>query len=197
AVDASDDPMIRMARRIDPEARAMRRRFEDEVEAVVAKNSESIARARFAAFGTSTYPDATFTPRLTWGEVAGISVDGLPEVPPMTRMAGLFERATGLRPYVLAPRWAAARDKLDPQTPYNFAATLDIIGGNSGSPVFNARREIVGLAFDGNMASLGGSYAYDGTANRAVAVHSAGIIEVLRDVFGADALADELTRSRP
>jgi len=196
AVDASDDPMIQIARRIDPEARASRRTWEDEVEAVIAKNSESIARARFAAYGTSLYPDATFTPRLTWGEVQGVAIEGLPEVPPLTRAAGLFERATGLAPYALAPRWAAARERLDPKTPFNFAATLDIIGGNSGSPVFNARREIVGLAFDGNMASLGGAYAYDGTENRAVAVHSAGILAALRAVYGAEALVKELTAAR-
>jgi hypothetical protein len=191
AVAASQDPLLRFAAGIDVQARALRRLYEAEVESVVDKNSERIARARFARDGTDTYPDATFTLRLSYGQVAGWQEQGA-QVEPFTRLGGLFERATGADPFRLPERWLAARPHLDPATPMNFVTTNDIIGGNSGSPVVDAAGRLVGLIFDGNIHSLGGAFSYDGSNNRAVAVDAAAMLEALNRVYMAPGLAAEL-----
>ena len=192
AVAASDDPMIALVRDIDAAARELRLRYETEVEAVEQKNAERIAQARFAKDGTGVYPDATFTLRLSYGAVQGWNEKGT-DIPAMTHIAGMFERATGADPYKLPDSWLQHQADLDGSLPMNFVSTNDIIGGNSGSPVINAKAEVVGLVFDGNIHSLGGAYWYDGRLNRAVAVHPATIIEALRKIYGAGALADEMT----
>ncbi len=191
AVDASTDPLILLAKVMDAEARAVRRRYEDQVEAAIKTRLEQIARARFTILGTSVYPDATFTLRLSFGKVQGWEEAGR-TVPPLTTLAGAFDRHTGSAPFSLPKSWLAAREKLDLTTPFNFCATNDIIGGNSGSPVFNQAAEIVGLVFDGNIHSLGGDYAYVPANNRMVAVHSRAIVEALRKIYGADRILTEL-----
>ncbi|MFP5358537.1 MAG: S46 family peptidase [Gammaproteobacteria bacterium] len=191
AVAKSRDPFIRLALATDPAARAIRKRYEDEVEAVEKKNAERIAEVRFALQGTSVYPDATFTLRLSYGEVKGWEERGQP-VAPFTTLAGLYARATGFDPFALAPSWSQARERLKLKTPFNFVTTNDIIGGNSGSPVLNRRLELVGLAFDGNIHSLGGAYGYDETRNRCVAVHSAAMVEALAKVYRAPELLAEI-----
>ncbi len=190
-IDASKDPMIEFARALDPDARAIRKRFETEVEGPLKKQQELLARARFAVYGDTTYPDATFTLRLSYGSVKGWSEDGK-EVKPMTAMAGAFTRHTGAEPFALPASWLKAKDKLSLETPFNVATSNDIIGGNSGSPLVNKNGEVVGLIFDGNIQSLGGDYGFDETVNRAVAVHSAALIEALDKIYGAKRLVDEL-----
>ncbi|MFM8376043.1 MAG: S46 family peptidase, partial [Phenylobacterium sp.] len=113
-------------------------------------------------------------------------------VPPTTKLAGLYDRATGAEPFKVDDRWLAARDRMKLDTVFNFVTTNDIIGGNSGSPVISANGEVLGAAFDGNIHSLGGNYCYDGTLNRTVVVSTAGATEALRHVYGADALVREL-----
>ena len=113
-------------------------------------------------------------------------------VPPFTTFAGLYERATGEDPFELDQRWVAAKGKLNPDTVFDISSTNDIIGGNSGSPLIDAKGEVIGAVFDGNIHSLGGDYGYDGTINRAVTVSTAAITEALSKVYGADALAKEL-----
>ena len=191
AVAASDDPMIRLAASVDDEARRLRQPYEDQVEAVITDASERIARARFALYGTSSYPDATFTLRVSYGAVEGWMENG-EQVAPFTRLSRAYERATGEAPFALPERWIKARDRLDMQTPFNFVATLDITGGNSGSPIIDADAQIVGLAFDGNIHSIAGSYGYDGEKNRAVGVHPAIMLEALDRVYAADELIEEL-----
>lgn len=195
AIDASTDPMIDLARRVDPDARAVRRRFEDEVEGPVRKASERIARARFEVYGTSLYPDATFTPRLSYGQVKGW-MEGDRPIAPFTTFAGAFDRATGQPPFALPESWLAARSRLDPSAPLDFATTNDIVGGNSGSPVIDREGRIVGLIFDGNIHSLSGDYAYDPANNRAVAVDSAAILHALDVIYGATRVRDELLSAR-
>jgi hypothetical protein len=195
AIDASTDPMILFAKRVDPAARAVRKTYEDEVEAVVKKNNELIAKAHFAVFGTSTYPDATFTLRLTYGQVKGWTEPDGRKVTPVTTLGGAFERATGSEPFKLPDTWMKAKAKLDLDTPYDLATTNDIIGGNSGSPLINQKGEAVGLVFDGNIQSLAGDYGYDETVNRCVAVHSAALVEALDKIYGAKRIADELRNS--
>ncbi len=145
AVKASDDAMIKLALAVDEDARAVRKRYEDEVEAPVETASGKIARARFAALGTSVYPDATFTLRLNYGTVQGWNENGRP-VEPFTRLETLFQRATGQAPFTVPESWQRRRAQLDAATPFNFATNNDIVGGNSGSPIIDAKGEIVGLA---------------------------------------------------
>jgi hypothetical protein len=196
AVDGSDDHMIALARVVDTDARAVRKTWEDEIDSVVKKNQEAIAEARFAVQGRTTYPDATFTLRLSYGQVKGWK-EGTREVPPFTALAGAFERHTGRDPFALPPSWLAAKDRLDLATRFNFVTTNDVIGGNSGSPVVNRNAEIVGLIFDGNIHSLGGEYGFDPAVNRAVAVHSDAMLEALTKIYGAQRVVDELRPAKP
>ncbi len=194
AVAASSDPMIVLARDIDPGARALRKIFDDEVQAPIASGQERIAKARFAALGTNIYPDANFTLRVSYGAVQGWKEKG-EDVAPFTTLARLYERTTGKDPFRLPQVWLDARDKLDPATPFNYVTTNDIVGGNSGSPLVDARGRVVGLAFDGNIHSIAGSYWYNEHNNRAVSVHPRIIITALREVYGAGAIADEIVGS--
>jgi hypothetical protein len=146
---------------------------------------------RFAVLGTSVYPDATFALRLNFGTVTGWQENGA-AVPPLTRLARLFERATGQPPFVVPASWEAARSALDLDTPFNLATTNDIVGGNSGSPLIAADGRIVGLIFDGNIHSISGAYWFDATRNRAIAVHTAIIREALTKIYKPQALLDEL-----
>jgi len=191
ALDSSTDPMIELARRIDADARAIRKRFEENVESVETKNGELIAKARFEVYGTSIYPDATGTHRLSYGTIAGYESKGK-WVKPITTFGGAFARHTGEDPFALPPSWIAAKPKLDLSTPFDFASTNDIIGGNSGSPIFNKNAEIVGLIFDGNLESLGGDYGFDPAVNRAVSVHASALVEALGKVYGVTRLVEEL-----
>ncbi|MDB5691693.1 MAG: peptidase [Alphaproteobacteria bacterium] len=191
AVRASNDPMIQYMLRIDPEARRLLTAWNEKVDGPVTAASEAIAKARFAAYGASTYPDATFTLRLSYGRIAGWNERGA-AVPPFTYVGGLYDRATGQDPFELDSRWVSARGKLNPNIVFDISTTNDIIGGNSGSPLINARGEVIGAVFDGNIHSLGGDYGYDPVLNRAVSVSAAAVSEALRKVYGANALVDEL-----
>jgi len=194
AVNASTDPLIVLARKVDPFFRELRKQYEDNVESVVTAASEKIAKARFAIYGKSAYPDATFTLRLAYGAVKGYPMNGT-KAPSKTTFYGLYDRSASFNnqpPFNLTPRFVERRDKIDLSTPLNFVMSADIIGGNSGSPVVNRNGEFVGLIFDGNIESLTGNFVYLEETNRAVAVHSAAIIEALRKVYDAPALANEL-----
>ncbi len=192
AVGASDDPLIRLAAAVDPGARALRKRYEDEVEALRVRGEEMIADARFRLYGTDTNPDATFTLRVTYGAVEGWQERGRP-VEPFTRTSRLFERATGQRPFKVPTSWSTAREDLNLDTPFNFVATTDITGGNSGSPIIAADGALVGLAFDGNIHSIAGDYWFDPSMNRTVGVNTAIILEALQTVYGADHIVAELS----
>ena len=191
AVDASSDPFIALAKAIDAPARALRKTYEDQVQAVENQNAEKIAAARFAMKGASVDPDATFTLRLSYGEVKGWNEKGQ-WVPPFTTLGGAFERHTGVDPFALPDSWFAAKGRLALDQRFNFVTTNDIIGGNSGSPVINKDAQVVGLVFDGNIRSLGGAYWFDERVNRTVAVHAGAIVEALRKIYDAGFLADEL-----
>jgi hypothetical protein len=191
AIDASTDPLVALMRSLDAETRELRKWHEDEYEAVVEAAHEDIARARFAILGTSVYPDATFTLRLSFGSVQGWVENGL-AVEPFTRLDRLFERATGQPPFALPAAWQAARATLDLSTPFNLINNGDIVGGNSGSPLIAADGRIVGLLFDGNIHSISGAYWFDAEKNRAVAVHPAIIREALVKVYRNDSLLAEL-----
>jgi hypothetical protein len=194
AVAASTDPMIVAARRVDPILRESNRRIRDTISSVLTPAGEKLGKARFLVYGKDAYPDATFTLRLSYGTVEGYPYNGT-IAPPFTTFYGLYDRAASFSnkpPFDLTAKEAAGRHKLDLSTPLDFVSTGDIIGGNSGSPVVNRDGELVGLIFDGNIESLAGDFVYDGAKNRAVAVHSSGMIEGLRKLYGTSALADEL-----
>jgi hypothetical protein len=194
AVAASDDAMIVLARKLDPIRRELVKWLEDNVSSVQQRAGEQLGKARFAAFGKTAYPDATFTLRLSYGKVDGYPMNGT-IAPPMTTIYGLYDRNASFKnqpPFDLPERWIEGRGKLDLSAPMNFVSTNDIIGGNSGSPVINAAGEIVGLIFDGNIESLVGDFVYEGSLNRAVAVHTAAMTEALSKLYGALRLTNEL-----
>jgi len=196
AIAASTDPMIMLARLIDPKARELRKRYENEVTGVERTNYSKIARAHFDTEGTKLYPDATFTLRLSYGAVKGYLENGK-KVAPFTTLGGLYDRATRFKsefPYNLPQRWLDRKSAVDLKTPFNFVSTDDIIGGNSGSPTINQKGELVGLIFDGNIQSLVGNFIYDESVNRAISVDVRAMNEVLRKVFNANEIADELTK---
>ncbi|QEL15960.1 S46 family peptidase [Limnoglobus roseus] len=188
------DPMIALAKLVDGPARAIRKKVETEIDEPRRQAYSALAKARFAMDGTGNYPDATFTLRLAFGQVKGYKEDGK-DVPPFTTMAGLYERSKQQEnkyPFELPKRWEDKKSALDLKTPFNFVSTADIIGGNSGSPVVNAKGEVVGLIFDGNIQSLVLDFVYDQTVARAVSVDSRAMIEAMRKVYDATWLADEL-----
>jgi hypothetical protein len=191
AIDASTDPMIVYARSIDANDRAIQKRFDAEVDAPLTAAQAKLADARFAAYGDSVYPDATFTLRISYGKVAGWIERGR-QVPTRTVMGGTFDRATGAEPFDLPPAYAANRARIDPNTAYDFVTTNDIIGGNSGSPVIDRQGRVIGAAFDGNIHSLGGNYGYDGSINRTVVVSTAAVQEALEKIYPAPNLVAEL-----
>jgi len=194
AIAASTDPMIRLTYDLDPEARALRKRDEDELEGVEEEAYAKIGAARFAVLGDNVYPDATGSLRLAYGAVRGYEQDAR-KVPAFTTVAGLYDRykeREGADPFKLPRSWLDRKDKLDPGTPVNFVCTADIVGGNSGSPVVNRKGEVVGLIFDGNLETLVWNTIYTDKQARAVAVDSRVIIESLRKIYDADHLADEL-----
>lgn len=194
AVSASTDPLIVMARKIDPFVREVRKWYEDNIQSVDVAAGEKMGKARFAVYGKTVYPDATFTLRLSYGTVKGYPMNGT-KAPSKTTLYGLYDRAHSFNmqpPFDLPARYMEGMSKLDLSTPLNFVSTCDIIGGNSGSPVINKNGELVGLIFDGNIESLVGRFVFTDEVARAVAVHSAVMIETLRKLYDAGTLVDEL-----
>jgi hypothetical protein len=194
AIESSADPFIQLARLVDPESRRLRKIYEDQVQEPRRQAYAKIANARFALYGTNTYPDATFTLRLAFGEVKGYQEAGK-QIPWTTTFSGLYERAAqhdSMPPFALPERWLQRKSDLNLATPFNFVSTADIIGGNSGSPIVDRNGELVGIVFDGNLQSLVLDYTYTDQQARAVAVNSAAILEALRKVYRANWLLAEL-----
>jgi hypothetical protein len=197
-VAGSSDPMIQLAKLVDPRARELRRIREEQVDEPRKQAYAKIAQARFAVYGPGLYPDATFTLRLAFGVVKGYEENGR-QIPWATTLGGTFAHAADhgyKEPFNLPQSWKDRRNKMKLDTPFNFVCNADIIGGNSGSPVVNRAGEVVGLIFDGNIPSLVWDYAYTDDAGRAVSVHSEGILEAMRSVYDAHALVKEITGGR-
>jgi hypothetical protein len=190
AVQSSTDPLIVLMRSVDPGARALRQRYDDEVDAVERREGGTIVRTKFSQSGFTSPPDATFTLRLSYGAVKGYRENGKP-IPYFTTIGGAYQHAQehgNKPPYQLPESWMKQLS-----TSLNFVSTADIIGGNSGSPTVNTRGEVVGIIFDGNLQSLPWNFAYDDTVGRTISVDSRGILEALGKIYGAHALVDELS----
>ncbi|MCM2249136.1 MAG: S46 family peptidase [Geothrix sp.] len=201
ALDASADPMILLAKRLDPFNRAIRKQVEDEVTSVFTEHGGRIAEARFKAFGKSLYPDATFTLRLGYGPVATYANGTGTKAQPFTTYMGMYDRHLGWGgnaaaaeegAWTLPERWLKRQGKLDLATPFNFIYACDTVGGNSGSPVVNVKGEFVGINFDSVYEGQGGYYVYDAETKRAVATDARAILEALRKIMDARHLADEV-----
>jgi hypothetical protein len=193
AIDASNDPMIVFARKIDARQRDLQKLYNEQYDAPVTAAQAKLSQARFAAYGNSVYPDATFTLRISYGKVQSWMERGRQE-PTRTTMAGAFERATGAQPFKLANAFVAHEKQIDKSTVYDFVTTNDIIGGNSGSPVLDRSGTVIGAAFDGNIYSIAGNYGYDPVLNRTVVVSMAAVQEALKHIYPAPALLAELER---
>ncbi|MBI4405814.1 MAG: S46 family peptidase [Deltaproteobacteria bacterium] len=194
AIDSSYDPLIMLAKLVDPAARKIRKTYEEKVTEVERQSYAQIAKALFAIHGTNQYPDATFTLRLSFGQVKGYTEDGK-HVPSMTTIGGAFEhelKHSAKEPWKLPESWHLKKKDLDLSTPFDFVSTADIIGGNSGSPVVNRDGELVGLIFDGNIQSLISDYFYTDEQNRAISVHSSTMREAMQKIYGAEALVTEI-----
>ncbi len=187
--------MIRLARLVDGPSRAVRSKYEQQVEEPQRWAYGKLAHARFKLFGTDIYPDATFTLRLAFGQVKGYRENGRQE-PPWTTIAGAYRLAAehdNKTPFGLPDSWLHGKDRLNLDTPMNFVATTDIIGGNSGSPVVDRQGDLVGIIFDGNVQSLVWDYVFSDVEGRAIAVHGSAILDALRNIYNAGPLADELS----
>ncbi len=194
AIEESKDSMVELARLVDAPARAVRKTYEENVDEPQRQAYSRLAQARFAVHGNEIYPNATFTLRLTFGQVKGYSEQGQ-KIQWATTLGGTYKHAEAhgnKEPFKLPASWIEQKDRMKLDTPFNFVSTADVIGGNSGSPVINRNGELVGIIFDGNIHSLVLDFIYADEQARAVAVHSAGIVEALRSVYNADALLKEL-----
>jgi hypothetical protein len=194
AVEASQDGMIRLALLLDPAARSLRKRYEDTIESVTTRAAAQIAQARFALYGESEYPDATFTLRVAYGAVRGYKDNAGKTVPYATEIGGLFPKGTGKEPYVIPESWLKAKGSLSPRTHFNFVSTADTHGGNSGSATLNSRGELVGILFDGNIESLPNRFVFTDRQSRSVHVSSEAILEALRKIYKAEELLKEMGR---
>jgi hypothetical protein len=191
AVRKSQDGMIRLARALDPHNRALRKRYEDTVEAALTSSASKIAQARFAVEGSGAYPDATFTFRLEYGPVRGYILNN-EKIPYATVFSGVYKRAKGVEPYKLPATWEKRKSSLDLSTPFDFVTTVDSHGGNSGSPTIDTKGEVIGILFDGNIESLPNRFVYTDEVSRSVHVASQAIIEALRKVYKTNRLLSEI-----
>jgi hypothetical protein len=193
-IKQSQDPMIQLARTLDPLARALRNKYEQELESVENESYAQIMESLFARYGQSMYPDATFTLRLSVGKMAGYT-ENEKRIEPFTTLGGVYAHAQIKNPnesYRLPAMWLEKESMVNKEVPFNFVSTNDIIGGNSGSPVINKDGELVGVVFDGNAHTFLWNYEFNDTQARALSVHSAAIIEVLKSIYKADALLQEI-----
>jgi hypothetical protein len=194
-LDGTSDRMLALAGGLDADARLLRKRYDEEIQEIEQQAYATIAKARFDLYGAAVPPDATFTLRLAFGVVKGYREGGV-DVPFHTTFDGAFRRAEEMRnksPFDMPKRWLDAKAKVDTQTPFNFAATSDTIGGNSGSPVLNRAGDFVGINFDRNRHGLVRNYVYTEEQARHISVHARGVLEALRVIYDAGPLVHELT----
>ena len=191
-ITESNDPMIVLAK-------TSAKKYND----AAAKNRQLTARLSnlrsrlalllYEVYGTSIPPDATFSLRIADGIVKGYDYNGT-RAPYKTTFFGLYDRYYSFNqnyPWDLPEKWKNPPAELLDE-PMNFVSTNDIIGGNSGSPMINKNKEVVGLIFDGNMESLPGNYIYLPETNRTVSVHAGGILAAMKYIYKSERIVNEL-----
>lgn len=191
AIAASKDPMIVYARAVDANDRRIQKLYDERVDGPITAARAKLADARFAAYGASVYPDATFSLRITYGKVGGWVENGR-KTDYRTTFAGAFARATGAKPFALAPAFIARRSAINERGVLDFVYAADTIGGNSGSPVIDRDGAVIGANFDRNIHGLRNDYAYDITMARSIAVSTAAVEQALKSIYPAPALLAEL-----
>jgi Peptidase S46 len=193
-LEASNDAFIRLALMMHPRIEKAVAVYRD-VQNRDQVNQGLLGRAQFEVYGTAIPPDATFSLRIADGVVKGFEYNGT-KAPVFTTFYGMYDRHhsfPGDEGWYLPERWRNPPADFDMSTPCNFVSTCDIIGGNSGSPIVNKDLEVVGLVFDGNIESLPGDFIFaEDMNNRTVSVHSSGILEVVRSIYKAQRIANEL-----
>lgn len=193
---SSADSMLRLAKYVKAQSAKYAKAFNDVFEQE-RRGYALISDALFAGFGTAMYPDATFTLRLSYGTISGYTHEGA-TIPLFTTIGGVYKHSAEFGnkgDYKLPAKWLSWKQAVNLKTKLDFVSDLDITGGNSGSPVFNTKREIVGIVFDSNIQGLASDYDYNYASKaRAVAVHSSGILEILKKIYHANPLVRELTR---
>ncbi|MFA8342624.1 MAG: S46 family peptidase [Rhodothermaceae bacterium] len=166
-----------------------------EVENTLVILNQQLGEAVFAAFGDKIPPDATSTLRISDGQIKQYEYNGT-LAPGKVTYYGLWDRYNSFDkstyPWGLHERWKTPPADLDLKTFIGFASTNDIVGGNSGSSIINKNQEVIGLAHDGNLESLAGTFIFLPEENRTVATDSHGLMEALKYIFKTDALVKEL-----
>lgn len=189
------DPMLGLAEYVKLQSEKYRKSYNDTLEQE-RRGYALLSDALSQGYGTSGYPDATFTLRLAFGTTSRYSEKGK-TILPWTTIGGAYRHAGEFNnrgDHQLPARWYLRKKFVRLSTPFNFVSDVDITGGNSGSPVFNKNREIVGLVFDSNIDGLVSDYDYNYAPEaRAISVHSAGIVEILSKIYKANRLVKELT----
>ena len=197
AIKASNDPLIKLALKLEPMRREMKLMSRDKYRSRLAGARERIARARFQVYGKELYPDATFTLRMTYGTVGGYPYNGT-IAPYKTTFYGLLDRYYSFdkkAPWTLPESFVNKMNKLQLSTCMNFVADVDTTGGNSGSPAVDRKLRMVGVLFDGNIEGLAGEYVFQDDLNRSVCVSAQAIMELLEKVYSGGYYLDEIKKA--
>jgi hypothetical protein len=149
--------------------------------------------------GITPYPDANLTLRFSYGNVKGYSPREAEYRTPFTTLKGMLEKDTGINPFDVPQKIKdlnAARDfgryGSGDTVIVNFLSTLDIIGGNSGSPILNGNGEQVGICFDGNFEGVGNDFYYNPNSDRTISVDIRYVLWVTEKFAGAKWIVDEM-----
>jgi hypothetical protein len=199
-LDALDDPFIQLAKHIYPE-REMLRKKKETFDANINELRKKYIEALYAWKGVGLYPDANRTLRFSYGRTAGYSPRDAVFYKPFTTIKGMLEKDTGQEPFDMPQalkeiykkkdfgRWA------DPglnDVPIAFIHTVDSTGGSSGSPVLNAKGELIGILFDGNYESMNSDWQYDPEIQRSISVDIRFVMFVTEKLAGAHHILKEM-----
>jgi hypothetical protein len=175
-IKSSTEPLIMLLNELAPGITAANQR-QQQLGGVIAPNRLLYMQGMFEMKGTKPYPDANFTQRFTYGSVQGYKSRESEMRFPFTTLDGVFEKETGRDPFKNPAKLRTLWENKDYGTygvngtmPVDFLTSTDIIGGNSGSPVMNAKGEQVGIAFDGNYEGLGDDFFFNPSLGRTISV---------------------------
>lgn len=202
-VAASDDALLKLAAQLQPALLRLddeRKAHEGELLRLRPAYMQALIAYREQQ-GRAVYPDANSTLRVSYGKVSPLKARDAVGYAPLTSTAGIVEKNTGEEPFDAPRPLLAAIAKgdyagyLDPKSgtmPVDFLSNLDTTGGNSGSPVLNARGELVGLNFDSNWEAVSASWMFDPRYKRAIHVDLRYMRWLMDKVYPAHWLLAEL-----